>query len=116
MASGHPVVLIDSRASDALTDKLADETGIIALVTDEEPTHKNALHDRDGENLVPDWRDPQTLQTYSRKNGEETTEKEDRSDWAGSYRTCTSGNDRIITLVMFTTAKESPSNLSASIP
>ena len=92
MASGHPVVFIDSRASDSLTESLAKETGIIALITDEEPTRETPYPIVMAGSFVPDWRDPQTLKFYSRKDGEEMTEKaEDRHNWADHIVLCTSG-------------------------
>lgn len=92
MASGHPVVLIDSRASDSLADVLAKETGIIALVTDEPLSFETSCPVVMADDFIPDWRDPQTLQTYCRKDGDETIDKaENRPDWAGNIVLCTSG-------------------------
>ena len=92
MASGHPVVLIDSRASDSLADVLAKETGIIALVTDEPLSFETSYPVVMADDFIPDWRDPQTLQTYCRKDGDETIDKaENRPDWAGNIVLCTSG-------------------------
>ncbi len=92
MASGHPIVLIDSRASDPLTDILARETGIIALITDEAPKRETPYVIVTADRFVPDWSDPQTLQTYARKDGDETRDKaEDRPGWSGHITLCTSG-------------------------
>ena len=92
MASGHPVVLMDSRAPDHLTDVLAKETGIIALITDEAPTRETPYPIVTADRFVPDWRDPQVLHAVSRKDGDTSTDKaEDRPNWAGHITLCTSG-------------------------
>jgi 8-amino-7-oxononanoate synthase/acyl carrier protein len=92
MASGHPVVLIDSRASDPLTDMLAKETGIVVLIADEAPKRETPYPIVTANRFVPDWRDPQTVQTYARKEGDVTRERaEDRPGWAGHITLCTSG-------------------------
>jgi 8-amino-7-oxononanoate synthase/acyl carrier protein len=92
MASGHPVVLIDSRASDPLTDILAKETGIIALITDEASKRETPYPIVTADSFVPDWRDLQTLQTYARNDGDKARDiAEERTDWAGHITLCTSG-------------------------
>ena len=87
-----PVVLMDSRAPDHLTDVLAKETGIIALITDEAPTRETPYPIVTADRFVPDWRDPQVLHAVSRKDGDTSTDKaEDRPNWAGHITLCTSG-------------------------
>lgn len=90
MASGHPTVLIDVRASDQLTDTLAAETGIIVLITDEEPTRDTPYPVISASEVMPDWRDAEVRNRYRRKDGAEE-HKYASEDWAGHICLCTSG-------------------------
>ncbi len=92
MAAGHPTVLIDARASDALTDSLAAETGIIALITDEEregPAPYPLIH---CDQVMPDWQDSKVRDHYARDGkGEANLPASQRENWAGHITLCTSG-------------------------
>ena len=92
MASGHPVVLIDARSTDALTDMLCAETGVIALVTDEEVDRETAYPVIHVAELMPNWQDETTRAQYCR--GADSTVPKATSeayDWAGHICLCTSG-------------------------
>ncbi|HNZ63373.1 MAG TPA: aminotransferase class I/II-fold pyridoxal phosphate-dependent enzyme, partial [Bacillota bacterium] len=74
------------------TDMLAKETGIIALITDEDAGRAATYPVILADSLVPDWRDPQILAQFSRKSGDMISLKaEDRPDWSGHITLCTSG-------------------------
>ncbi|MFA5586704.1 MAG: aminotransferase class I/II-fold pyridoxal phosphate-dependent enzyme [Saccharofermentanales bacterium] len=92
MASGHPTVLIDARASDTLTDTLAAETGIIALIKDEEPQRSTPYPVLAAASVMPDWRDAAVRAKYARKDGKpQITPACQLPDWAGHICLCTSG-------------------------
>lgn len=92
MASGHPVALIDSRASESLTDSLAAETGIILLITDDEPERQTPYAVVSAKTLMPDWRDAAVRARFARdENVEKNTPASELSDWAGHICLSTSG-------------------------
>lgn len=91
MASGHPTVLIDARASDALTDSLAEETGIMALITDEERGEcpYPVISPRQ---IMPDWQDAGVRTLYARKDQADPKRPVSQWDhWASHTTLCTSG-------------------------
>ncbi len=90
LAAGHPTVLIDVRASDALTDTLADETGLITLIVDEEPERSRPYPVVPATDLMPDWRDASVRARYARGK-QENTPASAETDWADHITLCTSG-------------------------
>ncbi|HPX93386.1 MAG TPA: aminotransferase class I/II-fold pyridoxal phosphate-dependent enzyme [Bacillota bacterium] len=96
MASGHPVVLIDVRASDPLTDTLAAETGIIALIADEAAERTTPYPVIPALALMPDWRDAGVRQRYARGGKNELAAPASELDgWGGHICLCTSGTTGI---------------------
>ncbi|HZK29340.1 MAG TPA: class I adenylate-forming enzyme family protein, partial [Clostridia bacterium] len=92
MAAGHPVVLIDARASDPLTDTLAAETGIILLIQDEEPERETPYPLVSATTFMPDWRDSAVRSRFARnENGGPSSPASSLPDWAGHICLCTSG-------------------------
>ncbi len=92
MAAGHPVVLIDVRAADQLTDTLCKETGVIALITDEEQDRHTPYPVIPADQLMPDWKDPAVRTRYRRGGDEKLPEATSEAyDWAGHICLRTSG-------------------------
>ncbi|NLB51040.1 MAG: aminotransferase class I/II-fold pyridoxal phosphate-dependent enzyme [Clostridiaceae bacterium] len=92
MAAGHPTVLIDARASDQLTDTLVQETGVVVLITDEEPERATPYPVTSASSLMPDWRDAATRERYDRQNGpDRATPASQLPGWGGHICLCTSG-------------------------
>lgn len=92
MAAGHPVVLIDARASRAQTDSLAAETGIIALLTEEDFEDSTPYPLIDMDQVMPDWKDPEIRHRYARDGrGGPNLPASDLPGWAGHITLCTSG-------------------------
>ncbi|NLA96327.1 MAG: aminotransferase class I/II-fold pyridoxal phosphate-dependent enzyme [Clostridiaceae bacterium] len=92
MAAGHPVVLIDVRASDSVTDMLAAETGIVVLISDDGSMRARPYPVIPSIALMPDWRDAGVRKRFARQvGGDQATPASRLPGWAGHICLCTSG-------------------------